>query len=117
MKVTYDAGANCAMEVEVKSLEQAFQFMAYADDVFGIKKCGNCGSPHLTRKHRQPKGYDYYSVECDDCRHEMKFGKTKEGGKLYPKGWEPPYKDQPQKETSQQNDTDASSDNDDDVAF
>lgn len=91
MLVTYNVNDRTKIDIELKDVKQAFSFLSYADDVFGVKECGNCGSRDLAFCHRQPQGFDYYSVKCKDCKHELKFGQQKEGGKLFPKGWEPPY--------------------------
>jgi len=58
-------------------------------------KCGNCDSDDLTLDGKKNAGYDFYSVLCRKCRHELKFGQRKEDGGLYLKlddGWQPPYK-------------------------
>jgi len=91
MKISYTVNDRCKMEVELQGLKDTFQFLAMADTMFGLKRCGNCESPNLSFQHKTPKGYDYYSVRCDDCRHEFKFGQQKETGRLFPKGWEPPF--------------------------
>ena len=91
MQVTYDVSASCRLTVEVSDVKQAFQFIAYAGSVFNVGCCGNCESDDLKLAHRQPQGYDYYSVVCNECRHEFKFGQQKETGHLFPKGWEPPF--------------------------
>lgn len=91
MKVTYKVNDDCTVEQEVSSVTQGFEFIAYATEVFGVKKCGNCSSPNLKLVHRTPQGYDYYDVKCRDCNHELKFGQVKDTGHLFPKGWEPPY--------------------------
>lgn len=93
MNVTFDVGSNCHLAVDVPDVKQAFQFIAYAESVFGVDRCGNCESSNLQLLHRQPQGYDYYSVQCKDCHHELKFGQVKESGRLFQKGWEPPYSD------------------------
>ncbi len=93
MQVTFDVSKDCHLTVDVPDLRKAFEFIAYAGSVFNVGRCGNCESDNLQLAHRQPKGYDYYSVVCKDCRHELKFGQQKETNRLFPKGWEPPYSD------------------------
>ena len=93
MNVSFDVGSKCRLAVDVKDVKQAFEFISYAESVFGVDRCGNCQSGNLKLVHRQPQGYDYYSVACKDCLHELKFGQQKESGRLFPKGWEPPYSD------------------------
>ena len=90
MKVQYKVNDDCTIDCDVKDMTQAFQFLSYADTLFGVKECGNCQSPNLRCKHTTPQGkYDYYSVECQDCKYEMKFGQRMEDKRLFPKGWEP----------------------------
>lgn len=92
MKVVYEVKPGAVIEVDgLRDTKQAFQFLAHANEIFGVKQCGQCDSPNLKLQHRQPKGYDFYSVKCKDCHYELEFGQTKEGNKLYPKDWVPPW--------------------------
>ena len=92
MKVAYQATESAKFDIDVPNVEEAFKFVAYCDSVFKPTQCGNCGSPGPFRcVHRTPKGYDYFSLVCPACHHELKFGKGKESQKLFPKGWEAPY--------------------------
>ena len=93
MNVTFDVGKNCHLAVDVADVKLAFQFIAYAESVFGVDRCGTCESGNLQLAHRQPQGNEYYSVQCMVCRHELKFGLVNESGRLFQKGWEPPYSD------------------------
>jgi hypothetical protein len=101
MLVSYAVSERTKIDIEVKDVKTAFSFLSYADSVFGTKKCGNCDSDNLSLVHRQPQGYDYYSVKCNECKHELKFGQQKEGGKLFPKGWEEPYYAEGEDDTNQ----------------
>ena len=83
-------------EIEAED-ERAFfdgaQFYTSLPRVCGNKKCGKkC----LVPKHSTPKGYDYYYVQCLACGYKAQFGQTKEGNKLFFKGWEPPQEKQHQ---------------------
>lgn len=91
MKVVYQTQMGATIEQDVADTKKAFAFLAVAQEIFGVKKCGNCGSPNVRLLYRTPQGYEFYSVKCDDCGHELKFGQQKETGRLFPKGWEPPY--------------------------
>lgn len=91
MKISYTIQPGCTIEQEVPGVKPAFAMVAHLQDVFGTKKCGHCGSPDLRLCHRTPQGYEYFSVKCESCGYEMKFGQQKDSGKLFPKGWEPPY--------------------------
>lgn len=90
------------LNAEVSTIKQAFAFVAHTQQIFGTKKCGNCGSPDLRLAHKTPKGYEYFSVQCQSCRHELKFGQAKESGKLFPKAWEPPFSGDDNGEAPQQ---------------
>lgn len=93
MNVSYNINADCKLDAEVKDIKTCFAFVAYVQSVFGTKRCGNCESPNLAFCHRTPQGYEYYSVQCRDCQHELKFGQQKDSGRLFPKGWGMPYGD------------------------
>lgn len=98
MKIEFRVSDGCLITQEVPNVKVGFQFLAYVQEVFGQRKCGNCESPHLKLQHRTARRKDnnakcdYYSVVCTDCRYEYKFGqKQDEHQTLFPKGWEPPY--------------------------
>lgn len=84
-----------SIEENIASPESVFKFLSYMDSIFKIPCCGNCQAPAEDLKfvHRNPQGYNYYSVQCTKCKHELRFSQQKpeNGGKLYPKGWEEPY--------------------------
>lgn len=107
MKIQYTVNEHTTFEVEVPNdMKAAFRFLASANEIFGIRECGNCGSKNLKFQFRQAKNKegkicDYYSIKCLDCGHEFKFGiRQAEGQPLFPKTWEPPY----QKPAQQQDD-------------
>lgn len=92
MKIDFRVSDSLRIEQDVKDSKQAFQFIAYLQTIFGVKRCGNCDCDRLHLSHRTTtEGHDYYSVVCDECKHELKFGQTKVGNKLFAKGWEEPY--------------------------
>lgn len=102
MKINFEVQPGCTIEQEVPGVKPAFAMIAHLQEVFGNKKCGHCGSPHIRLCHRTPQGYEYFSVKCDDCGHELKFGQQKDSGKLFPKGWEAPhFKNDGEKSTGQ----------------
>lgn len=92
--VKYRPNPEIELTADAGNMELAFQFIAYVDSIFKIDHCGNCGKPGPFKyKHRTPKGCDYYEIECPDCHHALKLSKTKPpNSRLYPKGWEEPYK-------------------------
>lgn len=92
MQVEYQVlGGKGKLGFEAGSINEAFQFLAQSETVFGVDSCGNCESTNLALAYKTPGEFEYYSIKCKDCRHELKFGQTKDGKKLFPKGWEPPY--------------------------
>ena len=91
LKIDYKVNDDVRIGADVKDVEQAFQLVAYLTSVLGVKRCANCDGPNLVPVHRTPKGYDYYSLQCNDCHHELKISKVQATGKLYAKGWEEPF--------------------------
>src|SRR5687768_5304939 len=99
MAISVDFAVNdkCRLNVEADDMQDAFKFISYAQNVFGTAECGNCqyhgDGPEGPFKllYKNPQGYDYFSVGCPACKHELKFGITQEGRKLFPKGWEEPF--------------------------
>lgn len=95
MQVEFPVMGKGKLSCEVDDLNQAFDFLAQADVIFGVTVCGNCESDDLSLMHKTPKKdgktCHYYSIKCKSCRHELKFGITQDDGRLFPKGWEPPY--------------------------
>jgi hypothetical protein len=64
---------------------EAFGFIGDCSQAFGIKQCGACGSENISPEHRRAKNFDFYSWKCGDCFKVLKFGTTKEDGRLFPK--------------------------------
>jgi len=101
--VEFNVNEKCKLRADANDMKQAFQFIATAQTVFGVDRCGHCESTNLRLKYTTPQGYEYYSVQCQDCRYELKFGIRQEDKQLFPKGWEEPYqggdakKDEPKK--------------------
>lgn len=91
MKLNYKVSPKLDIQVETKGIKDAFAFLGAVDSILGVSSCGHCGSDNLKFQHRKPKGYDYYSIVCQDCKHELKFGVQKETQELFPKNWEEPY--------------------------
>jgi hypothetical protein len=55
-------------------------------------QCPHCKGTDLALKHREAKGYDFYSLKCngEGCGRELRFGQTKGTLRLFPKQWEVP---------------------------
>ena len=94
MKIAYDVNDRCKIDVEVKDMKQAFDFLAYADSIFRVSECGNCGSKDLKLDTRNPKGFTYRSIVCNECKHTLKVSEQKpeKGGKMYlNREWQEPF--------------------------
>lgn len=104
MKVTFRVNETMTLEQECPTIKTAFKFLAYAQEVFGVRKCPQSGNTDHKLKYRVAKDKDgnpceYFSLEDRETGWEFKFGqKREEGQPLFPKGWEPPF----QKEEKQQ---------------
>ncbi len=53
-----------------------------------VPKCRICDSTSLWVNFRHVDGFDYYSVRCNACQGEFKFGQLKDNSGLFPKSWE-----------------------------
>jgi hypothetical protein len=91
LAVEYKVNEKSTFKIDLEDVKEAFQFVAYCDTIFGVDCCGNCKGPNLRLLYRTAQEYQFYSVQCKDCHYELKFGQTKVGQMLYPKGWEEPY--------------------------
>lgn len=91
MNIEFQVTPKCKVSADNLDVLKAFEFVAYTQEVLGVTKCGQCGSPHVVLQHRSPKGYNYYSVKCEECGYELKFGQTQHTNRLFPKGWEAGY--------------------------
>ncbi len=91
MHVIYK-GRAFTIDHDASDLKEAFAFLGSCEEMFGsAETCENCQGTDLRLKYRTTKGgYEFFSIECHNCKWEFKFGQRKEGG-LYPKAWEPPY--------------------------
>lgn len=92
IKAIFNVNPNLKVEADCSGPKGVFKFAAAVSDILGIRACGNCQSPDLKPVYRKPKGFDYYSLKCNSCGHELRFGQAKETGDLFPKGWSPPYR-------------------------
>ena len=49
------------------------------------------GATDLQFAHREAQGFHYYEITCKSADERFCFGQRKEGGGLFPKGWEKIY--------------------------
>lgn len=78
-QVTISGEADAQME-----LFKAASFFSEIPDVCGN---GSCRSTDMRFLYRQPKGYEYASILCRVCGHELTFGVYKENKGLFAKEW------------------------------
>lgn len=69
------------LQIEFKDMKSLHKF----GGVYGgiPQKCTSCGSDNLFLSYKNPKGNDYYMLECGDCHATANFGQHKDGGGLY----------------------------------
>lgn len=92
MKVSY-AGPGFNIDYDAKDLKEAFAYVGRCQELFGAATvCQNCkGTKIYPRYTKTQGGYEYYSLQCQQCKWEFKFGQRKADNQLYPKGWEAGY--------------------------
>lgn len=96
MKTTYQ-GPVFTIEEEAPDLKGAFKFLANCEELFAETKCcKNCQGTNIVPKHRSNSGYEFFELECKDCKWRFKFGQRKDQEGLFPKGWEAPYESESQ---------------------
>ncbi len=86
MKATLKVRPNLLVEIEGDSQQALFRSIASAQEVFGERKCGKCGSLDLvfrTRKNHQED--EFFEMFCRHCHAALAFGVHKKGGTLFPK--------------------------------
>ena len=54
-------------------------------EVFGIDKCGKCGSGEIRYVTRMVDDYTFHEMHCTQCHARLAFGQNKKGGGLFPK--------------------------------
>lgn len=94
MEVTYSSDGSWSAKQEVPDRKGAFRFLGAMQELLNGGKCGNCGGVDHRPLYRRIKEYDFYSLQCQGCGWELKFGQRKEDGQLFPKAWEAPYEQQ-----------------------
>ena len=81
------------ISIEADGLKQLFMASGFFADI--PTHCGNCKGDDLMLAGKKNAGFDFFTVLCRTCRHELKFGQRKEDGGLFLKlddGWVAPYK-------------------------
>ena len=80
IKYTTQMGKN-KMIIEFKHMSELHKFNA----VYGNlpKNCDKCSSDNLLLSYKNPKGNDYYTLDCGDCTASANFGILKDGKGLF----------------------------------
>ena len=88
-KFKFTIGLNeIEIEGEAKDNKDLFRQVAFYNE---LPKIGPTGNTNLVLSHRQPKGFEYFSIIDKDAKQEFAFGSSKESGELFCKGWKPAY--------------------------
>lgn len=74
------------IEIDEKDQKTAFEAIAQAQEVFGIKICSKCGCDDIKYVVRENKNQDkFYELRCPKCKAKLEFGCHKKGNSLFPK--------------------------------
>lgn len=86
MNIHYDTG-RLRFEFSAETIKDAWKKLAIISDVFETdRRCGSCESDAIGFRYRKTQdGYDYFCLVCNSCGHQLDFGQTREGGRLFPK--------------------------------
>lgn len=81
--------SNITFNVDLNTVDnprELFEKLASFQEVFGIDRCGKCGSTNLQYVVRTDDDDNkYYELRCRDCGAKFRFGCTKKGNGLFPK--------------------------------
>lgn len=93
MQTIFNGPGGFTINHDAESLKEAFAFLGRCHELFGAAECcENCKGTTLRPRYTKTQGgYEYYSIQCQQCKWEFKFGQRKADNQLYPKGWEPGY--------------------------
>lgn len=89
MQATLQVNPKLSLTVEAQTQTDLFEAMAENTEVFGVSKCGKCGSDDLNFVVRtvevKKKPVKYYELRCKakNCYSKFHYG-VSEGGKLFP---------------------------------
>lgn len=102
MRVTYKGTAAFSIDEECADIKEAFAFIGGCQNIFGAaESCPNCKGTDLRAHYKRVKDFDFYSLQCGNCKWELPFGQLKDGSGLFPKEWQPPYEKQGGSQTNQ----------------
>ena len=76
---------NLIVEIEANKIEDGFEKLSEAEEIFGNSVCGACGSEDVYPVTREIDGNKYHEIQCRQCDHKLSFGKLRDGSGLFPK--------------------------------
>ena len=82
------AGVEVEIESEAESNKDVLRKVAFYSE---LPKEGPTGNKTLILSHRQPKGFEYFSIIDKEAGKEFAFGTSKDSGELFCKGWKDAY--------------------------
>tara|TARA_R110002020_G_scaffold176557_1_gene368863 strand:+ start:43 stop:378 length:336 start_codon:yes stop_codon:yes gene_type:complete len=86
MKIKYtNSNSRIVAEMEGETQIDLFEQISSFQEIFDETCCGKCESERLRFVSRNVADNLYYEVRCLDCGSRLSFGKTKTGGRLFPK--------------------------------
>jgi hypothetical protein len=85
MKFTYRPNPRFQFEFDAASDTDAFAQLASIDELFQDEACGLCKSKNVHFAHRVSGKFPYCERKCLGCGARLAFGKTEDGGRLFPK--------------------------------
>lgn len=85
MKAHYKTSrGNLTFEIEGPNVKTLFRAIGEIQAAFEVENvCGMCQSRIVFFRVRTVDGNDYYSLQCQECRSELKFGQLKKGDGLF----------------------------------
>lgn len=85
MKVEYKASELFTVTAEGNTHTELWSNLAGLAEVFGVEKCGMCGSHELLPIKRVVDDVSHYELTCKKCRARLTLAQNKTGSSLYPR--------------------------------
>ena len=86
MKAQLKVRGNLVIELDGEKQRDLFRAIASAQEVFGERACGKCGSQDLRfRVRRNRDEQEFFELLCLRCWAVLEFGCHKSGGTLFPR--------------------------------